>query len=149
MIDPRVEICLHNKCLPEHKVALKIISNTKVSWLFQLLAILDESNSFSLINYSCHFLKLFYNGKPQRKTWTENQGSMLWSHFLPIFGEKLAFFSKTNVVIKILHNLALIWVKNAHFFAEKIGENLKKIITSVPDQDIQVQLFLSPNDSLN
>jgi hypothetical protein len=27
--------------------------------------------------------------------------------FLPIFGEKLAFFSKTNVMIKFLHNLAL------------------------------------------
>jgi hypothetical protein len=27
----------------------------------------------------------------------------------------LAFFSKTNVMIKILHNLALFWVKNANF----------------------------------
>jgi hypothetical protein len=27
--------------------------------------------------------------------------------FSTIFGEKIAFFSKTNVVIKILHNLAL------------------------------------------
>jgi hypothetical protein len=27
--------------------------------------------------------------------------------FLPIFGEKMAFFSKTNVMIKIWHNLAL------------------------------------------
>jgi hypothetical protein len=34
----------------------------------------------------------------------------------PIFGEKMAFFSKTNVMIKILHNLALFWVKNANFF---------------------------------
>jgi hypothetical protein len=37
---------------------------------------------------------------------------------LPIFGEKIgAFFSKSNVMIKNLHNLALFWVKNANFFA--------------------------------
>jgi hypothetical protein len=29
--------------------------------------------------------------------------------------KKLAFFSKTNVMIKILHNLALFSVKNANF----------------------------------
>jgi hypothetical protein len=44
----------------------------------------------------------------------------------------LAFFSKTNVMIKILHNLALFWVKNANVFAEFFGENILKIITSVP-----------------
>jgi hypothetical protein len=47
-------------------------------------------------------------------------GSMLWSQFSAIFDNfrrtKLAFFSKTNVMIKILHNLALFWVKNANFF---------------------------------
>jgi hypothetical protein len=32
-----------------------------------------------------------------------------------------------------LHNLALFWVKNANFFAEIFGENIKKIIASVPD----------------
>jgi hypothetical protein len=32
-----------------------------------------------------------------------------------------------------LHNLALFWVKNANFFAEIFGENILKIITSVPD----------------
>jgi hypothetical protein len=45
----------------------------------------------------------------------------------------MAFFSKTNVMIKILHNLALFRVKNANFFAEFFGENIFKIITSVPD----------------
>jgi hypothetical protein len=44
----------------------------------------------------------------------------------------LMFFSKTNVMIKILHNLALPWVKNAKFFAEIFGENIFKITTSVP-----------------
>jgi hypothetical protein len=38
----------------------------------------------------------------------------------------LAIFSKTNVMIKILDNLALFWVKNANFFAEFFGENIFK-----------------------
>jgi hypothetical protein len=41
-------------------------------------------------------------------------------HFL---AKKLAFFSKTNVLIKFLQNLALFWVKNANFlliFSAKI-----------------------------
>jgi hypothetical protein len=46
--------------------------------------------------------------------------------------KKMAFFSKTNVMIKILNNLALFWVKNANFFAEFFGENILRIITSVP-----------------
>jgi hypothetical protein len=37
----------------------------------------------------------------------------------------MASFSKTNVMVKFLHNLALFWVKNANFF----GENIFKIIT--------------------
>jgi hypothetical protein len=57
---------------------------------------------------------------------------MLRSQFSAIFDnvrrKKLAFFLKTNVMIKCLHNLALFWVKNANFFAEFFGEN----ITSVP-----------------
>jgi hypothetical protein len=36
-------------------------------------------------------------------------------------------------MIKILHNLALFWAKNTIFFAEFFGENVLKIITSVPD----------------
>jgi hypothetical protein len=46
---------------------------------------------------------------------------MLWSQFSAIFdnqfsAKKLAFFSKTNVMIKFLHNLALFLVKKANFF---------------------------------
>jgi hypothetical protein len=59
----------------------------------------------------------------------------IFCDFLTIFGEKIVFFfSKTNVMIKILHNLVLFWVKNPNFFAEKFGENIFKIITSVPRQ---------------
>jgi hypothetical protein len=47
--------------------------------------------------------------------------------FLPIFGEKIGVFLKeTNVMIKILQNLALFRVKNANFFANFFGENIFK-----------------------
>jgi hypothetical protein len=45
---------------------------------------------------------------------------------ITIFGEKLAFFSKTNVLMKFLDNLALFRVKNAIFFAEFFGKNIFK-----------------------
>jgi hypothetical protein len=38
--------------------------------------------------------------------------------FRQFSAKKLAFFSKTNVMIKILHNLALFKVKNANFSAK-------------------------------
>jgi hypothetical protein len=44
--------------------------------------------------------------------------------FCHFSAKTLAIFSKTNVIIKILHNLPLIWVKNANFFAEFFGENI-------------------------
>jgi hypothetical protein len=43
-----------------------------------------------------------------------------------------AFFSETNVMIKILPYLALFLVKNANYFSEFFGENILKIVTSVP-----------------
>jgi hypothetical protein len=52
--------------------------------------------------------------------------------FQQFSAKKLAFLSKTNVMIKILHNLPLFWVKNANFFTKFFGENILKIITSVP-----------------
>jgi hypothetical protein len=51
-----------------------------------------------------------------------NQGSMLWSQFCPIFGEKIAFFSKTNVMIKNLQKLAVVRAKNANILANFFGE---------------------------
>jgi hypothetical protein len=44
--------------------------------------------------------------------------------FSPIFGEKLAPFSKHNVMISFFHNLALFCVKNANFFADFFGKNI-------------------------
>jgi hypothetical protein len=40
-------------------------------------------------------------------------------------------------MINFLNNLALIWVKNANIFAKFFGENILKIITSVPDIGLQ------------
>jgi hypothetical protein len=43
---------------------------------------------------------------------------------LTIFGERIGVFSKTNVMIKILHILAFFMRQNANFFAEFFGENI-------------------------
>jgi hypothetical protein len=48
----------------------------------------------------------------------------IFCDFRQFSAKKLAFFSKTNVMIKILHNLALFWVKNANFFAEFFDESI-------------------------
>jgi hypothetical protein len=56
--------------------------------------------------------------------------------FCQFSAKKLAFFSKTNVMIKILHNLALFGVKNA-IFCNFIGENILKIKTTVPGVNVE------------
>jgi hypothetical protein len=43
---------------------------------------------------------------------------------LPIFCEKMAFFSKTNVMIKFFQKLAVVWAKNANIFAKFFCENI-------------------------
>jgi hypothetical protein len=48
----------------------------------------------------------------------------IFCDFRQFSAKKLAFFSKTNAMIKILHNLALFRVKNAIFFSEIFGENI-------------------------
>jgi hypothetical protein len=59
---------------------------------------------------------------------------MLLSHLqcLPIFGEKIAFFSKTRVMIKFLQKLYRSSCKKAKFF----GENIFKFLTSVPGAEV-------------
>jgi hypothetical protein len=67
---------------------------------------------------------------------------IIFRDFWQFSAKKMAFFSNTNdMMIKILHNLALLWVKNANCFAEKFGENILKIITSVPGYAKQEFLF--------
>jgi hypothetical protein len=48
----------------------------------------------------------------------------IFCDFWQFSAKKMAFFSKTKLMIKILHILALFWVKNANFFAELFGENI-------------------------
>jgi hypothetical protein len=40
--------------------------------------------------------------------------------------KKMAFFSKPNVMINVLHNFALFRVKNAHFFSDCFCETILK-----------------------
>jgi hypothetical protein len=47
---------------------------------------------------------------------------IIFCDFRQFSAKKLAFYSKTNVMIKILHNLALFGAKNANLFAEFFGE---------------------------
>jgi hypothetical protein len=56
------------------------------------------------------FSAIFANFR--RKIWRSSQKPMLWSHFFP--------------------KLTVVWAKNAKFFAKFFGENIFKIITSVP-----------------
>jgi hypothetical protein len=74
--------------------------------------------------------------------------SMLWSQF---FGDFCRFSAKKWRFLKnqyydqiFLHNLALLWVKNAIFVAIFFGENIFKIITSVPEifYKLKTKLFL-------
>jgi hypothetical protein len=64
-------------------------------------------------------------------------GSMLWSQFSATFAKKIG--EKIGIYLKkckyhFLHNLSLFWAKNAYCFADFFGENILKIITSVPGQ---------------
>jgi hypothetical protein len=48
----------------------------------------------------------------------------IFCDFQKFSAKKLAFLSKTNVMVKFFHNLALFRVKNANFSAEFLGENI-------------------------
>jgi hypothetical protein len=60
----------------------------------------------------------------------------IFREFCQFSSNKLAFFLKINLMIKILQNVALFSVKNANFFAEFFAENIFKIITSVPGRGV-------------
>jgi hypothetical protein len=44
--------------------------------------------------------------------------------FLPNFGEKMAFFLKTNVMVQMFQKLKPLWTKNANFFANFFRKNI-------------------------
>jgi hypothetical protein len=93
------------------------------------------SEDLSLTFRNCKSLSRADDLAGQRSLGFEARGRCYDHNFLrffPIFGEKLAFFFNTNVMINFFQNLALFRVKNANFFAKFFGENILKIITSVP-----------------
>jgi hypothetical protein len=62
-----------------------------------------------------------------------DQGSItIFCDFCQFPAKKLAFFSKTNVMIKFSQKLAVARAKNANIFAKFFGENIFKIKTSIP-----------------
>jgi hypothetical protein len=57
----------------------------------------------------------------------------IFCDFCQFSAKKLAFFSKTNVMITIFAKTSIsLSKKNAKIFAKFFGENILKIITSVP-----------------
>jgi hypothetical protein len=56
----------------------------------------------------------------------------IFCDFSQFSAKKMAFFLNANVMINFFQNLALARVKNAKCFAIFFGENILKIITSVP-----------------
>jgi hypothetical protein len=44
-------------------------------------------------------------------------------------------------MIKFFQNKALFWVKNANFVAKLFGDNIQKIITSVPGHPVIKKMF--------
>jgi hypothetical protein len=66
------------------------------------------------------------------------------------FSAKIAFFSKTNVTIKILHYLVWFWVKNANFrriFRRKYSKN-HSIGPRSPCRHLCLSIFDNPLSSL-
>jgi hypothetical protein len=55
----------------------------------------------------------------------------------------MAFFSKTNVMITIFAKTSSSWSKKK--FAKFFGENILKIITSVPDDVVKMSNKMQPN----
>jgi hypothetical protein len=58
----------------------------------------------------------------------------IFCDFCRFSAKNLAFFSKTNVMIKFLPKSSNSLSKKANIFAKNFGENILKIITSVPGQ---------------
>jgi hypothetical protein len=48
----------------------------------------------------------------------------IFNDFPPSSAKNLAFYLKTNVIIKLLHKLEVFWDKNAHFLLIFYGENI-------------------------
>jgi hypothetical protein len=58
----------------------------------------------------------------------------IFCDFCQVSAKKLAFFTKTDVMIKFLQKTISSLSKKRHFLTKKIGENISKIITLVPSR---------------
>jgi hypothetical protein len=72
---------------------------------------------------------------------------MLWSQFSPIFAnfrrKNWRFSQKPMLWSKFCKKLALVWAKHANIFAKFLGENILKIITSVPGHpDLNENMYM-------
>jgi hypothetical protein len=92
-------------------------------------------------------LGYFFHGPVWALIWKKNIGpnfgrifhKLIWGRcydhnfcdFCLFLAKKLAFFSKTNVIITIFPKTSSSLAQNANFFAKCFGENILKIITSV------------------
>jgi hypothetical protein len=90
-----------------------------ISALFGFLIFLPFDISFA----KCRLFTVAKSRKSFAQSKTVKPALPIWGRcydhnflrFSTIFGENLAFFSKTYVMIKILHNFTLFLVKNANF----------------------------------
>jgi hypothetical protein len=60
---------------------------------------------------------------------------IIFGDFCQFSAKKMAFFSKTNVMINFFSKTSSSLSKNANIFTNVFGENIFKIITSVPESD--------------
>jgi hypothetical protein len=70
-------------------------------------------------------------------------GSMLWSQFSAIFANfrrKIWRFSQKPMLwSQFFQKITVVWAKNAKIFAKFFGENILKIITSVPGHTVNTR----------
>jgi hypothetical protein len=85
---------------------------------------------------NCRFCSTMHVGLPIRMSHDNVLGSMLWSQFSAIFANfrrKICRFSQKPMLwSQFLQKLTEVWEKSAKIFAKFFGENILKIITSVP-----------------
>jgi hypothetical protein len=101
---------------------LKPKSNTLSFFLIK-----EQSNKLRCVNYkSCNI-----SAKTDQKIKCSAMPGVdvMITNFSDFLAKKMDFFLKTNVMIKILHNLAFILIQKRQFFAEFFVENIFKIIT--------------------
>jgi hypothetical protein len=90
------------------------------------LAAFFDAKSDVHINFDTKWVGLYF-GRFLSQTNLATLRSMLWSQFSAVFdnsAKKLALFSKNNVMVKLLNNLAFFSKKTAHFSQIFYGENM-------------------------